>query len=251
MKHAKHSFLIVLALAVSGCQTLPPQAKTGTGGEDRIIVQSGIDQIRDMDTGEAYYVVCDSCAKPTVKTRYRPPPAPVVANVEIPKRHEPESVVVARSTPAPIQPEIKMTTRRGLVPFAYARFNLDGAGHAALISMLSEARLAEHLHVCGYTDIIGEMSRNRRLAKARAAAIRAFLVKEGVAAERVTTSACIDCFTASNETEAGRAVNRSAVIFLQKTSEPVDPHQRDLCRVSSAVQVAMATINNQTNEKGK
>jgi hypothetical protein len=75
--------LFLILLAVSGCQSMPHQSKDGDkGGEDKVIVlESEIGQVRDVDTGEVFYVLCELCAKPTLKTRYRSP-APVAMTFE-------------------------------------------------------------------------------------------------------------------------------------------------------------------------
>ncbi len=85
--------------------------------------------------------------------------------------------------------------------------------------------LAEHpelalIEVAGHTDSRGSESLNRRLSADRAAAVRAFLLAEGIAPERLQSSGYgpdepID----TNRTDAGRAANRRVELRVIRRSE--------------------------------
>ncbi len=220
---------LLVALAVSGCQAMTPQAKdVGKGGEDKItVVERGIGQVRDEDTGEAFYVLCEFCAKPTLKTRYLSPVpaavvyAPPVAAVQV----APEPVVVGASasetTQVP-QPKGQPIAFKHGVPFAFGRSRLGPQGREAMNAILKEAQAADHVHIRGNTDIIGTISSNKRLAKARAVEIRTYLAKSGISLDKLSTSYCIDCFEDSNETRAGRAANRRATVEMRLAQESLN-----------------------------
>lgn len=224
---------IVLAalLTITGCQSLPLPDQD-TQGDGKAIHDSGVTQIRDIDTGEAYHVLCDSCAKPSPKTRYRAP-APVSLIVETPESVQPKSgpVVVQEPTQAsPPESESKPQSYvlKRTVPFAFGLSSLGSQGHKVMHAILNEATSAKHVHIRGYTDIIGTIPGNKRMAMSRAIEIQTHLIKGGIPHDKLSTSYCIDCFADSNETREGRAANRRAVVemdsmpgIVQESSLPV------------------------------
>lgn len=69
------------------------------------------------------------------------------------------------------------------------------------------------LQVMGYTDNIGNAQQNTRLSQARADAVKAYLVKQGVASERISSKGFgADNPIADNATAEGRAKNRRVEI---------------------------------------
>jgi OOP family OmpA-OmpF porin len=69
------------------------------------------------------------------------------------------------------------------------------------------------MEVSGHTDNVGSDAYNQKLSEKRAAAVKARLVKKGVAAGRVTTKGYGKRKpVASNKTKKGRAANRRAEI---------------------------------------
>jgi outer membrane protein OmpA-like peptidoglycan-associated protein len=62
-------------------------------------------------------------------------------------------------------------------------------GYPALNQLANElkARPTLKLRVAGHTDKIGEPQKNQTLSEQRAEAVKAYLVKAGVAAERIST----------------------------------------------------------------
>ncbi|MBK6742653.1 MAG: OmpA family protein [Hydrogenophilales bacterium] len=241
---------LLAALALTGCRCVPPQAMEGVVAADKVIVlERGIHQIRDEDSGERYYVVCEACARPTLKTRYQPPtpvvmvkldPSPVTSAVVV---TEPQTEPPA---PVPDEPKSQAAAYKRLVPFGFGRARLGPQGMEAMAALLEEAKAAERVHVRGYTDIIGDMPGNKRLAMARAAEIRAFLIKGGVDEAKLTTSYCIDCFVESNESDSGRAANRRAVVVMRPAMDTrftIDLDHRDPCRTDAVQVAAVAKVN--------
>ncbi|MEP6606771.1 MAG: OmpA family protein, partial [Nitrosospira sp.] len=67
----------------------------------------------------------------------------------------------------------------------------------------------------GFTDSTGTENRNQELSEQRAMAVRDTLLGMGVASNRITTSGYGKSFpVASNNTEAGRQLNRRVEIII-------------------------------------
>lgn len=72
------------------------------------------------------------------------------------------------------------------------------------------------LRVEGHTDNVGAPAANQKLSEARAGAVVAWLVKQGVAANRLSASGLGDAQPVeANSTDAGRAKNRRVVLIKQ------------------------------------
>jgi len=77
------------------------------------------------------------------------------------------------------------------------------------IAAIMNAYPKVRVKVGGYTDNVGDPAANQKLSQDRAEAVKAELVKRGVAADRLTTEGYGDQHAvADNTTEAGRAANR-------------------------------------------
>lgn len=76
---------------------------------------------------------------------------------------------------------------------------------------------ASTLSIEGHTDNVGDPTTNLRLSQARADAIKAFLVENGLPAEQIQTKGYGDKEPiADNQTAAGRAQNRRVELSLEK-----------------------------------
>lgn len=70
-----------------------------------------------------------------------------------------------------------------------------------------------NLAVSGHTDSTGSAKLNQKLSESRAASVKAYLVKKGVAADRISTKGeAASRPVADNKTKAGRAQNRRVEI---------------------------------------
>lgn len=77
------------------------------------------------------------------------------------------------------------------------------------VAKIMIANSSYKLMISGYTDNTGSASGNLRLSKARAAAAKAYLIKDGVDASRMTSEGYgISNPRADNNTAAGRKLNR-------------------------------------------
>lgn len=85
-----------------------------------------------------------------------------------------------------------------------------------------------HITVVGHTDAKGSDGANKKLSEARANAVRTFLSKEGVPADRLSAMGMGESEPiADNETTEGRANNRRVELIIEdqaasKTSQPVN-----------------------------
>jgi OOP family OmpA-OmpF porin len=71
--------------------------------------------------------------------------------------------------------------------------------------------------IVGYTDNVGKAPYNKKLSLKRANAVKAVLVKDGIAADRLTTDGKgMENPVASNKTKAGRAQNRRIEVEISK-----------------------------------
>jgi outer membrane protein OmpA-like peptidoglycan-associated protein len=77
----------------------------------------------------------------------------------------------------------------------------------------------QHITIAGYTDSQGNDATNLRLSQERADAVRAYLVQQGVSADRVKSIGKGEAEpVASNDTPEGRANNRRVEIILEKST---------------------------------
>jgi OOP family OmpA-OmpF porin len=140
-----------------------------------------------------------------------PAPAPAPAVVEAPQP-EPEKV----APPPPAEPKWKTVVTEKPIRIDGANFAFDSdklkpAAETNLNQILAVAKEYPELDfdVSGHTDNIGPLRHNQGLSERRAAAVKNWLVKNGVAADRITTAGYADTKpVASNATREGRAANR-------------------------------------------
>ncbi|HPH23557.1 MAG TPA: OmpA family protein [Chitinophagaceae bacterium] len=88
---------------------------------------------------------------------------------------------------------------------------------AVLALLKDEENKTLSLDIEGYTDNTGKASSNLKLSQARANAVKAYLVKKGIAADRLSaTGFGIENPVADNKTAAGRAQNRRVELKLKE-----------------------------------
>lgn len=95
--------------------------------------------------------------------------------------------------------------------FATNSAKLLKTADAKLKEVVSAAKQhpAMRLDVSGHTDNHGKKAHNQKLSESRAAAVKAWLVKHGIAADRIDATGYADSQPiADNKTKAGRAANR-------------------------------------------
>ena len=136
-----------------------------------------------------------------------------------PPKAAPQSAPAAAQTmseaPAP-QPAWKIITEEKPVRIEGASFDtnsarLKPAADAKLQQVVDFARQYPDadLEVSGFTDSRGSKAYNLKLSQRRADAVKAYLVKKGVSADRIATRGYgVEMPVADNKTKAGRALNR-------------------------------------------
>ena len=73
------------------------------------------------------------------------------------------------------------------------------------------------MEIRGYTDNTGKKTANMKLSQSRAESVKAWLVKKGIAADRITARGYgPDNPIADNKTKEGRAQNRRIEFFRVK-----------------------------------
>lgn len=96
-----------------------------------------------------------------------------------------------------------------LFDFNQATLKPESASVLSRAQALLAARGAEPVEIQGHTDNVGSDAANLSLSKARAQAVRGWLVDHGIAASRLTTVGYGETQPrASNDDDAGRAQNR-------------------------------------------
>jgi OOP family OmpA-OmpF porin len=96
------------------------------------------------------------------------------------------------------------------VNFAFNSDRLDQRAHGILNEVASAIKAKPNARVTlnGYTDHFGTDQYNLGLSQRRAEAVKAYLVKQGIPASRMTTHGKGKSFTYDNKTEEGCYLNR-------------------------------------------
>ena len=91
-----------------------------------------------------------------------------------------------------------------------------------LATLMREAPAADEILITGFTDAIGPIEVNQRLARSRADAVAQILLRRGIQANRIVINAVAsDEFIADNATDRGRALNRRAEVVLIRGGRPM------------------------------
>lgn len=114
---------------------------------------------------------------------------------------------------------IEKVVLRG-VNFATGSATLLPAAHGTLRTVAAAMKVNKKLEVevGGHTDSVGDEAKNQRLSERRAESVKAFLVKEGVEADRLSTKGYGESQPAdSNDTAEGRANNRRVAFKVTRS----------------------------------
>jgi OmpA-OmpF porin, OOP family len=85
------------------------------------------------------------------------------------------------------------------------------------VAQVLKDRPTIHVRIEGHTDSRGSRSHNQKLSQGRASSVRAYLIGQGIAGERMEAVGYgMDRAIADNRTRAGRAMNRRVEFFITK-----------------------------------
>jgi OmpA-OmpF porin, OOP family len=166
----------------------------------------------NLTVGIRYYFVAPKEAPAPVVEKEEPRLEPMVAPIPAPA---PAPVVVPAPAPQPKESWKTILTEKPVrlegANFATGSAKLLKTADVKLSEVVNAARQYPEvkLEVSGHTDNRGKKALNQKLSENRAAAVKAWLVKHGVAADRISTAGYADTQPiADNKTNAGRASNR-------------------------------------------
>jgi OOP family OmpA-OmpF porin len=148
--------------------------------------------------------------------RLAKPAVPVAAPVAPSAPAAAPAASATAPTPAPASIPVVVPAAQNVTYKADSFFDFDQSavkpeGQAALRNLLSQAKGAtiEQIRIEGHTCSTGPEKYNMALSLRRAEAVKAFLVKEGVAADKIVTEGFGESQpAASNNTSEGRSRNR-------------------------------------------
>jgi OmpA-OmpF porin, OOP family len=151
---------------------------------------------------------CDPDLVPKPPAPPPPPPPPKPA-----PKPEPVPIVPEKPKPAPVKPKpvAQKVTFSSDVFFDFDRAVIKPEGKVALDDLAAKVKDVdlEVVIAVGHTDSIGAEAYNQRLSVRRAESVKAYLVSQGIAPNRVYTEGKGELQPiASNKTREGRAKNR-------------------------------------------
>jgi len=149
---------------------------------------------------------CDPDLLPKKTPVAPPPPAPPAPAVKPP--------------PPPPKPIVEKVSLRGDTLFDFDKSVVKPEGKAVLDKLVDQAKALnlEVIVAVGHTDSVGTDAYNQKLSERRAAAVKAYLVSKGIAANRVYTEGKGEKSpVADNKTKEGRAKNRRVEIEVVGT----------------------------------
>jgi OmpA-OmpF porin, OOP family len=149
-----------------------------------------------------------------------PEPAPPAPAAAAPAEPVAPPQQLAEPAPAPMPEKLSLSTD--------ALFNFDKAdlrpdAKAELDSMLERMRASnvDEINLVGHTDSIGTDAYNQKLSERRADAVKAYLVSQGMPAEKIHTEGRGKREpVADNKTKEGRQENRRVDVAVAGTTTP-------------------------------
>lgn len=192
----------------------------------------GRDRIYDTQIGLGFQMALTSAPEPVAEPPPPPPPPPPPAPApqpEPPRDSDGDGVVDAKDACPNSMAGIRVDSRGCAIKaqvvalrdvnFEFGKATLTADSRSVLdgIANSLKGQPTMEIRLEGHTDSVGSDATNLRLSKARAAAVRDYLVSRGVAANRLTSEGFGESRPVSdNGTDEGRAMNRRVELKVQK-----------------------------------
>ena len=123
---------------------------------------------------------------------------------------------------------IKVTMKENMVNFGFDSSDLTSAAKANLdkLAQVLKNNMDTNINIYGHTDSKGTDAYNLSLSERRAAAVKNYLVSQGVSSSRMFTMGVGEKEpVASNDTDAGRAENRRVEFAITANEEMINDAQ--------------------------
>ena len=120
---------------------------------------------------------------------------------------------------------IKVTMKENMVNFGFDSSDLTPAAKANLdkLAQVLKNNMDTNINIYGHTDSKGTDANNLSLSERRAAAVKNYLVSQGVSSSRMFTMGVGEKEpVASNDTDAGRAENRRVEFAITANQEMIN-----------------------------
>lgn len=128
---------------------------------------------------------------------------------------------------------IKVILNENTVNFGFDSAELSSTAKSNLdkIVKVFKEHPRTHIYVYGYTDSVGRDEYNMKLSRTRANSVKAYLVSKGIGTRRVTAQGMGEADPiATNETDAGRALNRRVEFGIVANEDMIDDARREAAR---------------------
>lgn len=118
---------------------------------------------------------------------------------------------------------IKVTFNGGILfPFNKATLSNDAKADLTKFATSLNNNPETNVQIFGFTDNVGSMAANTKVADERADAVKNYLLHSGVNASRLTAQGMpMTDYVASNDTDAGRAQNRRVEIYITANQQMI------------------------------
>ncbi|MCP2038054.1 OmpA family protein [Chryseobacterium sp. HSC-36S06] len=120
---------------------------------------------------------------------------------------------------------IRVTMKENMVNFGFDSSDLTSAAKANLdkLAQVLKNNLDTNINIYGHTDSKGTDAYNLSLSERRAAAVKSYLISQGVSSSRMLTMGVGEKEpVASNDTDAGRAENRRVEFAITANEDMIN-----------------------------
>ena len=209
----KKTIIATALLTLAGSAYAAPKGDIMANGTDAYAIDTEGRVVRDNFGGcvrsihwskETAIPACEGWPEPKPEPKAAPAPAPA-------PKAEPKPEPKVEVQPAP--KEEPFPVFRGLFKTNSAELSDDAFGKLDLVVEYLKKHPDMRIRVEGYTDSTGSAEYNKKLSQKRAEAVKAYLVKQGISADRIEAVGYgEENPVADNSTPEGRQANRRVEI---------------------------------------